>query len=79
MEGGDMIKPSRDITKEMEGWHRKDYPHSPVDATRYSEEHYVNGYPDFSRFDDTIEDEEGDTDRDRAMLCYYDLLDQRQD
>ena len=40
---------------------------------------YVNGFPDWSVFDDTdaTRDEDGLTERDRAMQEYYDLLDQR--
>lgn len=57
---------------------RRDYPHSPPDAL-WRSEHYVNGFPDFSSFDDTIEDAHGWTDRARAMAHYYDLLDQRRE
>lgn len=45
------------------------------EAQEWAEEHYINGFPDFSRFDDTVKDEQGKTARDRASDRYYEHLD----
>lgn len=51
------------------------------EKVRWAETHYTNGFPDFSKFDDTDATRDGDglTERDRACQEYYDLLDQRRD
>lgn len=43
-------------------------------AQEWAEEHYIDGFPDFSRFDDTVKDDQGKTARDRARDLYYDHL-----